>query len=216
MHNYHPRPHMITARDYEGYGVYASVGQLPQIPGFTLPTELPSMPDKMISVGGIQVVRTEFQQVGITLLDQTTLQLDPGVTAQDPMQMGQASVVFGQLGSGWASDYISRGYAVLVQIATAESGSPLVMLTNAPKYIVDFASDGDGYVLVAGPDALLQAAVQMKQNGNGVVQNGNGVVIEPPVKNGKVATGAPVWMWPAIIGVGAVVLVGGVMAATRK
>ena len=112
--NYISKQHKLTSTDYEGLGVYEFGVQghwdtrqqgMAQFPG--MPTGMPSPEEAITTVGGIQVIKGEYRDIAVGMLDQTTFDFDqPDHNA--PMVTGQSSVILGTLGSGWASDYLAK------------------------------------------------------------------------------------------------------------
>lgn len=227
MHtNYTSAPHRLTSNAYEGYGIYEfnvpghwytpsqAMSQFPSLPG--LPS-LPSPAEAMASEGGIQVLKSQYRDMAVKLLDQMTFKSDGPESA--PVVTGQATIILGTLGSGWASSYLAKGYAILAEISTIESGAPQILMTKNASDIAGNAVMGGKFVVVASPPALLAAAQTLLAKPP--PKPPNGIVVPPPIPppNGtqvqaKTAP-TPAWMWPAIVGVGALALVA-VYSATKK
>lgn len=243
----------LTHNDYQGYGVYEfqtrpSIGSPHRRGGYgqfglAIPGMMPDPSTMMVLDGGIQVAKSEYQDMALSMLDQTSFEPDGDENA--PMVTGQANAVLGSVGAGWASEYLESGYAVMVKIDTVQSGSPVVMLANAPGYISDNAARGGAYAVVKAPSALLQAAKALVAGtpppgveppypggvidldcpaGTQETPDGKCVPIPTPspgpggapAPGAKAAAGAPEWMWPAVIAVGAVVLIAAVAAGKDK
>lgn len=151
-----------THLDYEGFGVYEFSGA-PALGGDGGMGQLPSLPggaslEQFVTVeGGIQIVKSENRKMAIGLLDNGNLDIDQE-DPNAPRITGQAAAILGTIGSGWASDYLAKGYAVLVDKVSADSGSPQIMLTTVPEDIAGAAMVGGGYVVVDSPPGLLAAA----------------------------------------------------------
>ena len=223
--NYTNNQHRITTTAYEGYGVYefnvpghwdTPNSGMSQFPG--MPTGMPSAAEAITIQGGIQVIKSQYRDTAIGLLDQTTFQFDDPSALNAPTITGQASVIFGTIGSGWASDYLSKGYAILAEIATIEGGAPRIILTTDAQTIAQNAASAAGgdHVVVAAPDALLGAAQTLVA---GPLPSNGPVAPVPPTNGREPAKAAvapsPSWLLPAVIGVGVLTLVA-VVAVSRK
>lgn len=231
--NYTSKQHQLTSTAYEGYGVYefnvpghlyTPPGGMGQIPGLPNMPALPSSADAITTQGGLQVVKAEFREAAIGALNQTVLKPDQA-DINASLITGQASIVLGSVGSGWASDYLAKGYAILAEIATIDGGTPNMLLTKNANAITANAGVGAGYVVVAGPGALLGAAMGPGPSpapGTEPVpgplpgplpapspSNGGAVVTAPA------ATTTPTWVWPAVIGVGALAAIAVAMSMKK-
>ncbi len=225
--NYTNNQHQLTSAAYEGYGVfefnvpghwYTPNKGMSQFPG--IPTGMPTVEEAVTTQGGIQVVKGEYRDTAIGLLDQTSFTFDDPTHLNAPVVTGQASVILGTIGSGWASEYLSKGYAIMAEIATIEGGAPTIMMTKNAADIAGNAAIGGQYVVVAAPGALLGAAQTLASGP--LPSPGAPQPTEPPApalppsapaEPAKAAAGAPPWLLPAAIGVGALALI---LVATRK
>ena len=147
----------LTDSDYQGLGVYDFGPPMGQLPG------LPKVADMVTVEGGLKVIRGQYRAAAVQLLDGMTLK----ITSESPALIrGQAVVIVGVLGSGWASDYIKRGFVVMALISTIESGSPTVLISSDPATIAQAAAAAErvngvlaaDYVIVEGASAPMEAA----------------------------------------------------------
>lgn len=223
------------AWEYEGYGTYefdspmAGYGQLPS--GVSVEDIIANMDVYIITIGGIQVAKTEVQQPIMDTLD--SMQFSPENGESDPTISGNATfVLFDLLGSDFASDYRKGGYAILADKTSVQSGTVRMLLTKVASVIAQNAGTGGNYVVVNIDPQLLaaaQAAVTKpppKPNGPPPRKPGNGITVpsgcyldmeerlvcpKPPAAK----AGTPEWVMPAVVGVGALALVAAIVAARK-
>lgn len=224
--NYTNKHHKLTSTAYEGFGVYefgvpghwyTPQQGMAQFPG--MPTGMPSAEEAITTEGGIQVIKGEYRDMSVGMLDQTTFNFD-GPDQNAPMVTGQASVILGTIGSGWASDYLAKGYAIMADIATIQGGTPTIMMSKVAADIAANAGAGGRYVVIAAPGPLLGSAQVLAA---GPLPSTQGPGLPPPAPapgNGEAPAQAgaatPAWMWPAVIGVGALAIWAVVVASKRK
>jgi hypothetical protein len=191
-----------------------------QFPG--MPTGMPSPEEAITTVGGIQVIKGEYRDIAVGMLDQTTFDFDqPDHNA--PMVTGQSSVILGTLGSGWASDYLAKGYAIMADIATIQGGAPTIMMSKIAADIAANAGVGGRYVVVAAPGSLLGSAQVLAAGplpGPGAPPplDPSQFPAPPPGVTGpeKAEAATPSWLLPVVIGVGALAVLAVVATAKKK
>lgn len=149
--------HQLSARDYEGYGVYEhnqprhlqSMGALPSLAAL----------QQVETINGLAHVPNAIKPAAIAALD--VLRFDPvddiellgvsGVASFDPMSLSHPWV------EGLAN--LPPGNVVMVQRSSVASGNVNVLATSAPLTVVMFAGLPDSdYVIVAADPAALAAA----------------------------------------------------------
>lgn len=199
------------AKSAEGYGVYAfsgsqdhrrrSMGQLP--PGVTIEQVIANMDQYLTIQDGIQVAKTEVQAPIVETLDTMTFSAEGsevGATVRGTANF----MMFDWTGTDFASEYLSQGYAILVDKASVQGGVPRLIMTMQPQVITDNAFEGGPYAVAAGPPELIAAAGRSvtppvpPTPGPGPTPPGP---LTPPAQ--PAATGTPDWVVPAVIGVGA-------------
>lgn len=209
----------LTHLDYQGYGVYEFARRSPDrvsrrgYGALSLPTGMPDIAQVMVVADGIQVVRNEYQETGMTLLDGTSF--DPAGDPNASVVSGKASIMVLGSGTGWASDYYNRGYAIMADIASVKAMSPMVLLTTDPAFVAKHAQEGGAYAVIKAPVAVLNQAKALvaghgEQPVTPPVEPPN---VEPPGTTSQASVGTPSWVWPAVIGVGALAVVAIVKAA---
>jgi len=191
----------LDSYDYEGYGVYEQVGQLPT--GVDLKDIIANMDAYIVNVGGIQVVKPEAQQPVMEVLDKMDFIAEGDETG--PTITGRATYMLMSFGSDFASEYLEDGYAVLAQKASVKTGSPQMLLTKVASVIAQNAAAGMPFVVVAAPPALLQQAQQAGTMPGPMP----GPTPQPqPQPQPQVAKAtAPEWMLPAVVAVGGLALI---------
>jgi hypothetical protein len=97
-------------------------------------------------------------------LDQLTFV--PSGSAAAPVVSGVAAPILGTLGSGWASDYKSKGYVVMISKADmSESKSLSMIMAKNPSDVAATAKAGGAFVIVDGPPAVIASAAALAQGG---------------------------------------------------
>lgn len=151
--------HTIDERAYSGYGIYEYDTPYGQMPGGLSIPGMPTPEQAITLEGGLKVLKPEYRRTAVGLLDQTTFSIDEdfGDTV-----FGKANIILGSLGTGWATQYLQKGFAILGRPETLQSGTPSLALTTMAQTIADFASPegprkGE-YVVVDAPPALLAKA----------------------------------------------------------
>lgn len=215
----------LTDWDYEGYGVYdedeyasAQGGNFGQPQG-----PLPPLPQLVVTDGGLQVVESNLSALALQAYNATSL----SISSQTASTIrGTASVVVNVLGSGWASSWIGKGYVVMVEIASVESGASGILISNSPQEVRASAQSGAPYVIIGGPPAVVAAAravpivepcpdaMVMTPTGCQPIPGG----VDDGPKNGiqKAEAGLPQWVVPVAVGVGALAIAAYVMNARSK
>lgn len=202
--------------DCQGYGVYdyAPMGQFPSLPGLPSPTALVAVD------GGLRITPSQYRQVAIQLLNGTSL----ANKQESPVAIqGRATLVINQLGSGWASDLVSKGYAVMLLIDSIASGRPYVMATKDPEAASIMADAITGkYVIVGALPTVLEAAKRSLRNRK-FQQPPPGVEDCPPdmIKTSQgcqriAKAGTPEWLVPAVVGVGVITVAAFFLAKKRR
>lgn len=151
--------HYIDERAFSGYGVYEYGTPYGQMPGGLSIPGMPTPEEAITLEGGLKVLKPEYRKMAVGLLDQTTFSIDDEF---DGTIFGTANIVFGSLGTGWATQHLQKGFAILGKPETLQSGTPSIVMTTSPQMIADFASPegprkGE-YVVVDAPPALLAQA----------------------------------------------------------
>jgi hypothetical protein len=205
---------MLTDLDYQGFGVY-DYG--PPMGAFSIP----SVADLVVVDKGLKVAAAEYRQAAMQLLNGTTL----SISKQSPDEVhGQAAAIANMLGSGWATDYLNKGFAVLAKIATIESGSPTMLMTKSAATVATVASQAAGaYVVVDAPASVLAAArkgLQAKPP-PGQPACPAGTTLTPtgckPFPGGveEEDSSLPTWALPALLGVG-ILAIGALYVSSQK
>jgi len=217
----------------DGYGVYEFTprpgGVFGAVPDLT--SILSNMDAHIDKSSGIQVLKPDLQASAIQGLDENS---DFIITAESgQVKMGTIEAGWNKGGDDWASNYVSSGFAVLVDKTTIESssfglgGTAQGLVTNAPSYITDNARVGGDYVVVSAHPELVAKAAALLTAGPPGGEVPSGPVVEPappggtpdlpapPVPIIKQAS-SPEWLWPAIVAVGGLTLVAYATTVRKK
>jgi len=153
-HGVYERTHGDTGMlDAMTYGVYAPIGQLPlDVAGLFAPL------DATEERNGLVYVRSEAKEAAIGALSLLKFNGNPPPPAVNVT--GYAEMPLAPPSGNWVKDYVSKGYAVMVDRTSAVAKGPPVMVacSKDPVAVAATAGKGKSAAVVDGPDTLLAAA----------------------------------------------------------
>jgi hypothetical protein len=214
-------------RDVMLAGIYEPVGQVPELSSLLAP--LLDTEEK----SGLVAVKDTVRPAAVAALE-TMKFVQVSAQGVDPIE-GNATYVLGEFGgSGWVTGMVNQGYMVMVQLASVNTGSPILAATKAPVTIVQRCQRNKGWAMVAGPaqlaiDAMAIAMGQVAPacpagtiwNPQSVScvpaqlppPNGGGEQVQPvPAEEKK----TPSWVLPVAIGGGALLIAGLLVIGQRR
>lgn len=155
-------------------------------------------------VGVLRVLAPGSAQSVLALLKQTAVERPPLAEVYEDDAAGGSIAVFTEgiaklaepnnPGYGWVQNAVEGGYAVLADFGDTTTDSIRIAGTVRPNALAYFAGPKRRFTVVAAPDALLAAAVDL------------GEVAENPVA-GSAPSAAPLPVVPMLLGLGVLAVV---------
>jgi hypothetical protein len=208
---------------FESMSAYEMVGGLGEetaIPGFTMPNlgDLSAIPGigqilQVVSQNGLQAIAAQVKGAAVIALEYLDYSADSGGPS-DPI-MGKAFPVASMtsflMSKPWVEDLVKYGWVVMFSIRNLSGANTLkIMATQVPQTVAANAKIGGEYVIIDGPQAIIDQAAALLTPAPLPVPVPVPVPTPPP-GGGQLAppdkAGLPGWVVPvAIVGGGVLLL----------